>query len=65
MATIEPKTPADQELRDFLNRNVIFSILGEEDLGALMASMTMVSYSMGEAIVREGEAGDPGHPEKG
>ena len=58
MASPEPKAPADIELQEFLSRNVIFSILEENDVKRLMSAMTMVSYSMGENIVREGDTGD-------
>jgi len=49
---------ANEQLKTLLKRHAILSILEDEELEQLIEEMTMVSYSMGENIVKEGEPGN-------
>lgn len=47
-----------QQLSELLKKHVIFSVLSEETIEELVLKLEMVSVSMGENIVNEGEPGD-------
>lgn len=47
-----------EQLKPLLKKHMIFSILAEEQLDALMSKMEMRVFPMGENIVHQGEMGD-------
>jgi ATP-binding cassette subfamily B protein len=47
-----------EQWKSFLNKHAIFSLLGEHATGRLVQQLEMVSFAIGEIILREGEPGD-------
>ena len=49
---------ADERLDSLLKRHEIFSLLEDEAIDSLIQKMTMISFSMGEILINEGDPGD-------
>lgn len=49
---------ADESMRKFLKRTALFAPLQHQELRSLLDIMVIKEYAPGQAIVREGEAGD-------
>lgn len=49
---------SDIQLKELLRKHVVFSILEDKEIEQLIKRMEMVSYAMGENIVKQGETGD-------
>ncbi len=45
-------------IKELLTKHMIFSILGDRDMDQLINKMEMVSFDMGEDIIKQGEVGD-------
>jgi subfamily B ATP-binding cassette protein HlyB/CyaB len=45
-------------LQSFLGKHVMFSFLGSDLLGRLVERLEMMSFTMGQTVLEEGEAGD-------
>ncbi len=48
----------DPKIKSLLKEHALFSVLDDADLDHLAGGVELVSFPMGETIVRQGEPGD-------